>query len=182
MKTYLYAATFEPGFIKVGRSQTPHARLRTLKCSPGAAPINVALNTGKLLSVTIETKKLTEPQVHKRLRDHLHDKCREWFTDSEDVRAALSSMGFSDPPASDPVTASGGLPASIKCNASSLKRAAYAGSKQAATLSVAWALGEVTYMQAEGVLARSRGSSVYAVLACGLRHALRLGMIQRVPK
>ena len=50
--------------------------------------------------------------------------------------------------------------------------------KQAAALSVAWALGEVTYTQAQSVLARSRGASVYAVLACGLRDALRLGMLQ----
>ena len=54
--------------------------------------------------------------------------------------------------------------------------------KQAAALSVAWALGEVTYTQAQGVLARSRGASVYAVLACGLRDAIRLGMLQQVPK
>jgi hypothetical protein len=54
--------------------------------------------------------------------------------------------------------------------------------KQAAALSVAWALGEVTYTQAQAVLARSRGASVYAVLACGLRDALWLGMLQPVTK
>ena len=53
---------------------------------------------------------------------------------------------------------------------------------ETAGLAVAWAMGEITYTQAQAVLARAKGSSVYAVLACGLRHALRLGMIQRVPQ
>lgn len=107
MKTYIYAAAFEPGFIKVGRSRTPHARLRLLKCTPGVAPSNVVLKTGKLLSATIETKKLTEPQVHKQLHAHLHSRCREWFRDSEEVLAILASLGFSQPPASDPENKSG---------------------------------------------------------------------------
>jgi hypothetical protein len=51
---------------------------------------------------------------------------------------------------------------------------------ETAGLAVAWAMGEITYTQAQAVLARAKGSSVYAVLACGLRHALRLGMLQRV--
>ena len=50
--------------------------------------------------------------------------------------------------------------------------------KEAAALAVAWALGDITYTQAQSVLAKSCGASVYAVLACGLRDALRLGMLQ----
>ena len=61
-------------------------------------------------------------------------------------------------------------------------RASQPADKETAALSVAWALGDVTYTQAQEVLARAKGASVYAVLACGLRNALRMGMLQRVPK
>ncbi len=61
-------------------------------------------------------------------------------------------------------------------------RASRANQPEAAALSVAWAIGDVTYTQAQQVLARSKGSSVYAVLACGLRDALRMGALQRVAK
>lgn len=61
-------------------------------------------------------------------------------------------------------------------------RASKPADKEAAALAVAWALGDVTYTQVQEVLARAKGASVYAVLACGLRSALRLGMLQRVPK
>ena len=61
-------------------------------------------------------------------------------------------------------------------------RASQPADKEAAALSVAWAIGDVTYTQAQEVLARAKGASVYAVLACGLRSALRLGMLQKVSK
>ena len=104
MTTYLYAVTFEPGLVKVGRSRTPHARLRSIKCQPGAYPSAAKLATGKLLSVTRETAKLTEPQVHARLKAHLYDRCREWFKDSDGLRAELASMGFSESIEQDPPT------------------------------------------------------------------------------
>ena len=72
-------------------------------------------------------------------------------------------------------------PKTLLARAKSITKKVSAGKpidKQAAALSVAWALGEITYTQAQAVLARSRGASVYAVLACGLRDALRLGMLQ----
>jgi len=95
--TYLYAASFEPDLIKIGRSKTPALRLRSLKCQPGASPDSVRLQTGRLLSVTRETSKQTEPQVHARLRDYRQDGCLEWFMDCDAIRAELSLMGFSDP-------------------------------------------------------------------------------------
>ena len=51
--------------------------------------------------------------------------------------------------------------------------------KEAARLAVAWALGEVTYTQVQAALDRSRGASVYGVLACGLRDAVRLGYLTK---
>ncbi len=52
--------------------------------------------------------------------------------------------------------------------------------REAAQLAVAWACGEVSYSQAQAVLGRSKGASVYGVLAIGLRDAIRLGYLARI--
>lgn len=50
--------------------------------------------------------------------------------------------------------------------------------REAAHLSVAWAKGEVTYTQVQDALQRGKGASVYGVLACGLRDAVKLGLLK----
>lgn len=51
--------------------------------------------------------------------------------------------------------------------------------KEAAQLAVAWACGELTYTQVQAALDRSKGASVYGVLAIGLRDAIHLGFLAR---
>ncbi len=51
--------------------------------------------------------------------------------------------------------------------------------REVAELSVAWATGEVSYTQVHMALDRTKRTTIYNVLACGLRDAVRLGMLKK---
>ncbi len=68
---------------------------------------------------------------------------------------------------------------SLVDKAHSLKPEKQTPDKERASLSLAWAFDEVSFTQAQKALGATPGSGVYAVLARGLRDALRLGLLER---
>lgn len=55
-------------------------------------------------------------------------------------------------------------------------------SKEGAALAVAWCYGEVTSKQVKIACEKANQSSIYCVLAQGVREAVRLGLLRREAK
>lgn len=97
---FVYLAERSDGYIKVGISQSPGDRMRSLSVHPrhvGAPRIDAEGTTRQRnqelrkvsLVATAPGDYREEKHVHERLRQYKVDGCSEWFHDSAEVRAVV---------------------------------------------------------------------------------------------